>query len=570
MESENQASTRRRFLALGAAGSAACAGLAAQTSQRIESGTPGFIDRKRGVNSFKRLPTGTRPNIFLISADMMSPDHWLPGRFVGQQMELPALRSLFADSVFFTNAFCTSPLCAPARAALLTGRHTYLLANNERAHDGFEISLRASDRIFPEYLKATGYVTKHCGKGHLGSQKFFDAFDDNADGWDRWDPPIRSDESYLDHLRRLGVRSQKYAREICGLQQDRTSRGNSMGGWIQQSDGKAFPIEAQYSSYLAERAIGKLDSAMQLASAESPIYLQLDFFDPHQPFSIPDGFQKREAELRRALRLPNSYEAIRARNWAASAQEPKIYDLYRKYWGLYDSKTLEDYRVANALQMEIVDRAVGRFINALKERHLYDDAVILFTSDHGEMNGRQAVIDKGVYLQPEVLRVPLAVKMPKSAGVKPSRVAQSVSHLDIAPTLLSMVGVQPDERLDGRPLQPLLNGGSDSEREWLFECGWHVSANFACGIQRRLASGEHYLYSYNIASSIDELYNLQEEDPVNRALSPEHQLIRKEMVARLGSFLEKDPRWLAWWSSYRIDHYHTLARPKGDMQLKSF
>ena len=42
------------------------------------------------------------------------------------------------------------------------------------------------------------------------------------------------------------------------------------------------------------------------------------------------------------------------------------------------------------------------------------------------------------------------------------------------------------------------------------------------------------------------------------------------MVARLGSFLEKDPRWLAWWSSYRIDHYHTLARPKGDMQLKSF
>ena len=74
-----------------------------------------------------------------------------------------------------------------------------------------------------------------------------------------------------------------------------------MGGWIQQSDGKAFPIEAQYSSYLAERAIGKLDSAMQLASAESPIYLQLDFFDPHQPFSIPDGFQKREAELRRAL-----------------------------------------------------------------------------------------------------------------------------------------------------------------------------------------------------------------------------------------------------------------------------
>jgi arylsulfatase A-like enzyme len=569
MEQVPPSTSRRGFLALGAAGSAACASLAAQTSQRIESGEPGFIDRKRGTSLYKRVPTGRRPHIFLISADMVSPDHYLPGRAVGQNMDLPALRGLFADSVFFSNAFCTSPLCAPARAAMLTGRHTYLLANNERAHDGFETSLRPSDRIFPEYLKATGYVTKHCGKGHLGVQKFFDAFDENADVWDRWDPPIRSDENYLEYLRRLRVRPQKYARELFGLQQDRTSRGNSLGGWIEQDDGKPFPLEAQYSQFLAERAIAKLDSALQTASSTTPIYLQLDFFDPHQPFSIPDGFARRESELRKALRLPESYGAIRERNWAASASEPKIYDLYRKYWGLYDQKTVEDYRVANALQLEIVDRAVGRFLNALKARHLYDDALIVFTSDHGEMNGRQAMIDKGVYLYPEVLRVPLAVKMPKSAGVKPAKVAEPVSHLDIAPTVLSIAGVHAEERFDGRPLQPLLNGGSDSEREWLFECGWHVSANFACGMQRRLPSGEHYLYSYNISSPVDELYDLRQEDPVNLSSSPGHQSIRKEMIARQAIFLEKDPRWLSWWSSYRIDHYHTIGRPQGDMQLKT-
>ena len=361
MDPVRSSTSRRGFLSLGAAGSAACASLAAQTSHRIESGEPGFLDRKRGVSSFKRLAAGTRPHIFLISVDMVSPDHYLPGRAVGKQMDLPALRGLFADSVFFSNAFCTSPLCAPARAALLTGRHTYLLANNERAHDGFETSLRESDRIFPEYLKATGYVTKQCGKGHLGVRKFFDAFDENADAWDRWDPPIRSDESYLEHLRQLHVRPQRYARELFGLQQDRTSRSNSLGGWIEQSDGKPFPLEAQYSQYLAERAIGKLDSALQTASGTSPIYLQLDFFDPHQPFSIPDGFARREAELRKGLRLPASYGAIQERNWAAAATEPKIYDLYRKYWGLYDPKTVEDYRIANALQLEIVDRAVGRF-----------------------------------------------------------------------------------------------------------------------------------------------------------------------------------------------------------------
>jgi arylsulfatase A-like enzyme len=482
-------------------------------------------------------------------------------------MELPALRGLFSDSTFFTNAFCTSPLCAPARAALLTGRHTYLLANNERAHDGFEISLRAGDTIFPEYLKAAGYVTKHCGKGHLGTQKFLDAFGENGDSWDRWDPPIRTDESYLEYLRRLGVKPQRYAREIRGLQQDRTSPGSSVGGWIKQNDGKPFPIQAQYSHYLAQRALGKLDSALESDSGVSPVYLQLDFFDPHQPFSIPDGFEAREQELRRALRLPDSYAAVRARDWAPSPDEPKIYDLYRRYWGLYDPRTVEHYRVANALQMEIVDAALGRFLEGLKRRKLYDDALVVFTSDHGEMNGRRGMIDKGVYLHPEVLRVPLAVKMPKRSGTGPGEVQEPVSHLDLAPTLLAAAGVQPEERLEGSPLQPLLAGKTDAARRWLFECGWHVGANFACGMQGT-SGGEHYLYSYNIESAVDELYDLRDEDPVNLARSPEHQVVRKEMIGRLGEFLEKDSRWLAWWSSYRLDHYCVLGPAKGDMQLK--
>jgi arylsulfatase A-like enzyme len=562
MNRKPPSATRRTFLSsLGATG--------AMAAQDASASRESFLDRKQGRHPFRVTATQQRrPHIFLISADMMTPDHWLPGRFGPELMNLPNLGGLFDDSVFFTQAFCTSPLCAPARAALLTGRHTYLLANNERAHDGFETSLRSSDAIFPEYLKATGYVTRHCGKGHLGAQKFFDAFDENADGWDRWDPPVRSDEAYLNYLRRLGVKPQKYAREIFGLQQDRTSKGNSLGGWVEQGPGSPFPLEAQYSSYLAERAIGKLDAALQTDRGQSPVYLQLDFFDPHQPFSIPHGFEKREAELRRALRLPSSYQRVRERNWAPPPHEPLIYDTYRKYWGLYESRTVEDYRVAHALQLEVVDAALGRFIRALKDRGLYDEAVVVFTSDHGEMNGRQAVVDKGVYLHPEVLRVPLAVKMPASHGIRPTRLNQAVSHLDVAPTLLSLAGVQPAARSDGHALQPLLEGKPSPDRQWLFECGWHVSANFACGMRRTLSSGE-YLYAWNIASGADELYNLADEDPVNLAATPQNQAARKEMIAALGSFLEHDPRWLAWWSSYRLAHYHSLPRQSGDMQLRA-
>ena len=153
-----------------------------------------YLAPKVGRHPFRRDSSKPRPNVFVITADMVTPDHYHPSRTLHRDMDLPALRGLSADGVTFTNAFCASPLCAPARAALATGRYTYITANGERAHDGHETILRDSDVIFQEYLKAAGYVTKHAGKGHLGTQKFMDAFGENDQAWDRWAPPVHDDE----------------------------------------------------------------------------------------------------------------------------------------------------------------------------------------------------------------------------------------------------------------------------------------------------------------------------------------------------------------------------------------
>ena len=549
--------TRRSVFGLGAAGAIEAARLNAEAAQRIEGS---YVDRKKGSHPFHREARGRLPHIFLITVDMISPDHYRPERAPAAVMALPNMRGLLADSVVFRNAFCVSPLCAPARAALLTGRYPYILSNNERALDGHEFSLRASDVIFPEYLKAVGYVTKHAGKGHLGPQKFFDGFDENADGWDRWDPPIRTDENYRDYLRSLGVKPQRYSKTIRCLQQDRKSPSHNLGGWVEQEDGKPFPMEAQYSYYLADRAVRKLDAALAQGEGGKPVYLQLDFFDPHQPFAIPAELEAQERELRKALRLPASYGHTRKLDFRGAPDEPRIYELYKKYWGLYDQRTAEDYWVANALQVEVVDRALGLFLKALRERGIYDDALVVFTADHGEMNCRRALVDKGVYLYPEVLRVPLAVKMPRTTEATPRQVDAPVSHLDIAPTLLNVAGVEPAERQDGAPLLPLLRGQNREERPYLFECGWHVGVNFACGTQGRCSDGKRYLYSYNCASLVDELYDLAADDPVNVAQQPGFARQREEMIARLGAMLENDPRWVAYWSSYRLDHYFTLQK----------
>jgi arylsulfatase A-like enzyme len=560
---------RRNFLSLAGLGAAASQSVAQEIAQRTEDSTFQFINQKQGLHPYRRTGTGKRPNIFVVTLDMVTPDHWHPSRSMREHLNLPAIRSIGEDGVNFTNCFTTSPLCGPARAALATGRYTYITANGERAHDGHETHLRPDDVLFQEYLKATGYTTKHSGKGHLGVKKFVDAFDENVKAWDRWAPPVQDDEDYHTYLRRLGVKPQRYKKELTGLQQDRKSPWASWGGWIEQEDGQPFPLEAQYSFYLAGRALEKLDAATNDNSIDSPLYLQLDIFDPHQPFSIPAGFEKREQELRQAFRLQDSYKRVQANDWKRFPNEPKIYDLYRKNWGLYEEQTALDYMVGNALQMEVCDRAVNHLLRGIKQRGLYDESLILFTVDHGEMNSREALVDKGVYLHPDVVRVPMSVKMPKSAGVKHHTVDAPVSHLDVAPTLLEVAGVEPMARLDGESLLPHLESTAQpANRELLFECGWHVGVNFACAMQRWEPSGEQWMYTYNCSDEFDELYDMNSADPRNLARSPSHAKQYRDMVQYMGAFLERDPRWRGYWHTFRLDRYNELPKlDAGDVQM---
>ena|SRR6266567_8067909 len=79
------------------------------------------------------------------------------------------------------------------------------------------------------------------------------------------------------------------------------------------------------------------------------------------------------------------------------------------------------------------------------------------------------------------------------------------------------------------------------------------------------------LYSYNASSDIDDLYDLRDPDPVNLSGRPEHAAARKHMIERLGAVLARDPRWLAYWSSFQVDHYFDLPRSlPGDLQLRVF
>jgi arylsulfatase A-like enzyme len=528
-----------------------------------------FTQTRTGAGPFEERSGGNPPHILMISADMVGPDLYHPSRPFSRHVQLPTIRSLMQDGTFFSNAFCTVPLCSPSRASYLTGRYSYIQGNSERAPEGLESELRSDDTIFPEYLRAAGYVTRQVGKCHVGAKKFIDAFGNNDQPWDRWSPPVFDDDDFLAYQRRLGVKPQKYSREIVFRMPDRKTPGNSAGGWIVQEDGKPFPIEGQYSYYLGQKAIETLQALKDTGAIDRhPLYLQLDLFDPHQPFSVPAGFEERERELREVVGLPETYKEVQARNFQSAATEPEIIDIYRRYWGIYDPQMLVDYRVAYALQMELVDRVIGRVIAKLKELGIYDQTLIVFISDHGEMNGRRAIVDKGVYLYPDIVRVPMVFKMPASMPRHHAVVESPASLLDLSQTLLDAAGIQPEGKFDGISLLPAISSGvGDEKRKLLFFGGWHVGVNFDCGIQHKASNGHRYLYSYNCTSTVDELFDLDSNDAVSRIDDPELADVRKEMIRQLGVALSSDPRWVGYWSEFRLAHYNDLPREKGDMQL---
>ncbi len=522
-----------------------------------------YLDARTAAHPFDLDEGAPPPDTFYLTVDMIPREAWDPESPVRRWLHTPNIDRLVGDGAMFTHACTTSPLCGPSRAATLTGRYPYLLVNEERAHDGFEFALRADDAIFPEYLRAAGWLTAHIGKCHVGAHKFLDAFGENATPWDRWAPPMADDQGYLRYLRELGVEPPIWRDPITGVRADGMP-GNSYGGWIVQPDGAEFPEEGTYSRYLSWLASETLESVLyQRGDSGAPIYLQLDFFAPHQPFMVPTCYEERARELAAHIELPASYYRAMAGEDDAL---PLVYRRYLAYWGLTNPAVARRYMVMNFLQIEALDAAIGRLLAALDRRGLYEDALVIFAGDHGEMNCELGLVDKGVFGHPKVALTPLVIKLPggEAAG---TRVDGLVSLLDIAPTVLGMAGITPADRLDGLSLLPMLRGErSDRGRPFIFEAGWHVCPNPAVALFAEI-DDRRLMYTYNATSDLDELYDLDDRSYGNLARDQAAQELRTEMIRRMAAFLRADPRWNCWWHSFRLDHARHLDLAGGDAQM---
>ena len=368
-----------------------------------------------------------RPHIVLIQGDQLAANALAP--YGNKVAKAPNIESLAASGVVFANAYCNSPLCAPSRASMMTGR----LPSDIGVYDN-AAELPSSTLTIAHHLRLAGYRTVLAGKMHFVGPDQLHGFEERlttdiypADfGWTpSWDGP----DMVKDHLR------------------------NAMDD-VRNAGVVETSLQLRYDESVAAAAVARIQDAAA-PSTDAPLFLVASFTHPHDPFVITQEYWDRYDGV--DIDMPTVGPLPHAERDPHSARLAEVL-------GFDDARLTADEvrRARRAYYGEIsyLDDKVGQIIEALDDAGMLDNTVIVFTSDHGEMLGERGQWFKMSFFDGSA-RVPLIVS---GVDVVPRKVDDVVSLVDLLPTLVALSGrhLESTTDLPGRSLLPLVADASYS------------------------------------------------------------------------------------------------------------
>ncbi len=351
-----------------------------------------------------------KPNILFMFADQM---HGFAMNCMGtEDIHTPHLDELARSGALFRNAYSNAPVCTPFRINLMSGRYgaqTDALRNEAKIPNG--------TRTLADCLNDGGYRTSYVGKWHNG-----------ATGNVFIPPELRGGfqefigyQCYNDYLKNI-----RFFDEV---------------GNVDQREGHRTDITSDI-------AIERLD---RLAQRDEPFALFVSYQNPHYP-EQPSPEYAAMYEGKAIRRRPNCQE-IDPFVGTASPPSPRPFGKdpnFQRYGNNLDQYLRDYYAMVTQL-----DANVGRMLHELEKRGLRDNTVIVFTSDHGDLQGSHGLKNKGRPWE-ESTRIPLIVDLPQGAeGVV---LDELVSGIDIAATLVDLAGEETPGSFEGASFAPLARG----------------------------------------------------------------------------------------------------------------
>lgn len=437
-----------------------------------------------------------RPNILLITTDQQRFDTLsCVGPGVGRT---PNIDALAARGTLFGRCYIQNPVCIPSRACLQTGRypHQHTVTYMETVIDTTP-GLPEHELTVHERLRSAGYHAAGFGKIHMMPDRGFDTVQVTGGKGSRWTKsaglPIGPGPLGPQYAEWLEERVPGGYERIYEVR--RTPEYKSTGTAL------AFPLSAEHhvDTWIGDNTVDFIKSP-----PAQPWFAWCGFCGPHGPLDVPPEYLDRydpddmpepaHWDIDLGDRFPY-------RGRAPKARPPEAMARARKWTAYY-----------HAL-MDLIDDQVGRIIAALDEGGQWENTLVLFTSDHGEMCGDFGLYGKGNFYEP-VSRMPVFV-VPPGGGVAAPRFDGLTEMFDLAPTMLDYAGLRIPENMAAHSLRPELETG-EGGREAAF--GEYVTNDRAqrcvyCRTERYklvLWTGGGELY--DLAEDPDELHN-RYDDP---------------------------------------------------------
>ena len=383
-----------------------------------------------------------RPNILFIMADQFRADAL---GCLGGDARTPHLDALAARGWLFTNAYANSAECIPSRFSLATGLYPHQIGVTRNG----PFTLDPAIPNWMQAIEAAGYATSLFGKTHL-----------HPHGGDLRDR--------LALMHRYGLQT---VDEIAGPRASTGTRSNMTDLWDRHgvwadyradfedrfatrpfvARPSALPLDLYYDSYVGRTAREHIERS----PTDRPWFCWVSFGGPHEPWDAPEPYASlyKPADMWPALPKPRDSGQRRG--------------LLRE---LYDSRVsspslspsdVAAMRANYAGNVTLIDDEIGRIIAAVTARGERDNTVILFTSDHGEMNGDHGLIYKGCFLD-AAIKIPLIVA--PAGGTHPVRSDSLVELLDAGATLADYAQAEMPALSMARSLRPLMTGATTMHR----------------------------------------------------------------------------------------------------------
>lgn len=419
------------------------------------------------------MTASRQPNLLFILPDQLRPDFL--GCYGGRAIRTPHIDALAADGVRFTDAVSTSPVCVPARASLLTGLDPFstgvigngLWLRPDRHALGIE--------TWPEILGRAGYRTAAIGKMHFYPWDASEGFQERVIADDK--RHIHIEDDYAAFLRAYGHR--KY-------------HGSEHEGYL-ENQGAIFsrvPRELTVDRFVGRHACEFLAGYRE----ERPFALMVGLPSPHCPYDpLPESVAEVDREALPAPAPPSPTAPFPAAQREAFLERqlgPANGIDYREFAPEQKRRVRAHY----AGLVKQVDDEVGAILAALRTSGRWDDTVVIFASDHGDLLGDHDLIAKANFYEGSC-RIPLIVRAP---GLAPSTCGAPVELTDLTSTLLTCAGVRPPNGWDSIPLPGFVPDGGRRRTEqygvlpsscMLRSDGWKLI---------RYDSGESFLFHHAV------------------------------------------------------------------------